>query len=190
MDLSEIMEFLKVTKDMPGFDQVVTLQRSAFPPEEQFSVDQILTLAEDPNNEYLSFWERQKLCGIMLFCSGKNLTYLFYLAVNPDLRSQGYGSKILTWLMEHVGEKTLVLNIEQVGFDSPNEEQRVLRWRFYERLGYVKQPYYLLDDSGEYDIITSGTYFDPEEYMDLLIQIGFAKYHPKLLGISAAKRNC
>lgn len=166
---------------MPNFEKVVALQRSAFPPEEQYPIEQLLKLAKKPNIEYLSFWTENELCGIMLFCSGKSMAYLFYLAVNSDLRSRGYGAKMLEWLKEHLDGKTIVLNMERVGFDAANEGQRVRRWHFYERLGYIRQSYYLSDDSGEYDIVTSEEYFNLNEYMELIEQIGFGAYHPKLI---------
>jgi len=115
------MECISIKRNMPSFEKVVALQRSAFPPEEQYPIDQILELAEDPNTEYLSFWTENELCGIMLSCSGKTMAYLFYMAVNPDLRSRGYGAKMLGWLKEHLVGKTIVLNMERVGFDATNE---------------------------------------------------------------------
>lgn len=163
---------------MERFAEVEALQREAFPPNESYSMEQILSLSESPTVEYLSFWEEDQLCGILFFNVGATMVYLFYLAVNPAIRSKGYGGKLLGWLMDRYPDKAVVGNIEAVGFDADNEEQRVRRLSFYERHGFRRLPLRLSDDSGLYDIISTGGTFSEEEYMRLIKELGFDAYHP------------
>lgn len=145
-------------------------------------MQQILKLAESEHIEYRSFWEDDVLCGILFYNFGQTLLYLFYLAVNPALRSKGLGRHLLSWLKEEYPDRAVVANIEPTGFDADNEEQRVRRLSFYERNGFRRLPWRLDDDSGLYDIISSGSSFDKEEYMRLITELGFGAYHPKLIG--------
>lgn len=115
------------------------------------------------------------------------MIYLFYLAVNPVLRSKGYGTKLLQWLREKYPDKAIVGNIEPIGMDSDNEEQRIRRLAFYERNGFHLIPFRLSDDSGIYDIISTSDSFNEEEYERLIVELGFDVYHPKIQKIENKK---
>ncbi len=166
---------------MDGFEQVRSLQKEAFPPNESYDMDHILTLAESEHIEYMSFWEDEVLCGVLFYNVGKTMVYLFYLAVNRELRSKGYGRKLLAWLKKNYPDKSIAGNIEPTGFHADNEEQRVRRLAFYERNGFHRVSCRLSDDSGLYDIISTGEEFAEDEYIRLIEELGFDAYHPTLL---------
>lgn len=171
----------KVSKDMSGFSEIALLQKESFPPEENYSMEQLLELAESDHIEYQSFWENDILCGILFYNVGFSMIYLFYLAVNPVLRSKGYGSEILQWLKRNYPNKVIVANIEPVEILANNAEQRRRRLTFYEKNGFQWLPYRVSDDSGLYDIISTDNTFEEKEYMELIMELGFAVYNPKLL---------
>ena len=52
---------------MEGFEQVVALQSTVFPPEESYSINQILELCTLETVLYKSFWNRNRLCGLLFF---------------------------------------------------------------------------------------------------------------------------
>lgn len=149
-----------IKPDMPYFDKVKDLQMNAFPPEERFTMEKILMLAESDHIEYKSFWEEEQLCGILFYNIGKTMLYLFYLAVPDEARSQGYGTRLLHWLRESYPNKAVVGNIEPVEIGADNEEQRIRRFAFYERNGFSRLSFRLSDDSGLYDIISTEDIFD------------------------------
>lgn len=177
----QFMKCEDIRTDMSYYDRVRDLQLTAFPPEERFTMEKILSLAESDHIEYKSFWEGEQLCGILFYNVGETMLYLFYLAVPDEVRSHGYGAKLLHWLREFYPDKVVVGNIEPTGIGADNEEQRIRRFVFYERNGFGKVPYRLSDDSGLYDIISSGSTFDKDEYMRLIDELGFGDYHPVLL---------
>jgi len=45
---------------MEHFPKVEALQKEAFPPNESYSMEQLLALSESPNIEYTSFWEEDQ----------------------------------------------------------------------------------------------------------------------------------
>ncbi len=175
------MIFKTVSPPMEHFAEVEALQKEAFPPNESYSMEQLLALSESQNIEYVSFWEDEQLCGLLYYNVGETMVYLFYLAVNPAIRSKGYGGKLLRWLTDRYQGKSVVGNIEPVGFGADNEEQRVRRLAFYERNGFRRLSVRMDDESGLYDIISSGSVFDEQEYMRLITELGFDAYHPRLL---------
>lgn len=131
----------------------------------------------------MSFWEEDVLCSILFYNIGRTMVYLFYLAVSPILWSKGYGRKLLLWLRGNFPDKIIVGNIEPTGFHAGNEEQRIRRAAFYERNGFHYVPYRLSDNSGLYDIISTGEGFSEDEYIRLIKELGFDVYHPVLLKI-------
>ena len=161
-----------IKKEMPFYDIVRELQMTAFPPEERFAMEEILRLSESNHIEYKSFWEGNQLCGILFYNIGKTMLYLFYLAVPGTIRSNGYGAQLLQWLKEMYPDKAIVGNIESTGLGAANENQRIRRLAFYERNGFHKVPYRLLDDSGLYDIISTGTTVDETEYLRVSGTVG------------------
>lgn len=172
-----------ITKDMASYCIVSNLQMTAFPPEERFTMEEILALAESDHIEYKSFWEEKQLCGILFYNIGETMLYLFYLAVPPEMRSKGYGAQLLHWLSGMYPDKTIVGNIEPTGLDAENEYQRIRRYEFYNRNGFHREPFRLFDDSGMYDIIFTGSAFDEKEYLRLIDELGFGAYHPQLLPV-------
>ena len=169
-----------IKKEMPYYDVVRELQMTAFPTEERFSMEEILRLSQFEHIEYKSFWEEKQLCGILFYNIGNTMLYLFYLAVPTAMRSKGYGAQLIRWLKEMHPDKAIIGNIEPIGLGAANEDQRIRRLAFYERNGFHKMPFRLLDDSGLYDIITTGSAFDEKEYMRLIDELGFGYYHPTL----------
>lgn len=169
-----------IKKEMPNYHVIKDLQMTAFPPEESFTPEELLKLSESVKIKYKSFWEGEQFCGIIFYNVGENMLYLFYLAVPEELRSKGYGAKLIQWLIKMYPNKTVVGNIEPVGFNAENENQRIRRLAFYEQNGFHRVPVRLSDDSGLYDIISTGSVFDEKEYMQLIDELGFGSYHPSL----------
>ena len=112
---------------MEGFEQVVALQSTVFPPEESYSINQILELCTLETVLYKSFWNRNRFCGLLFFNVGRTRIYLFYLAVCEDQRSKGLGTSLLCWLKERYPDKSIVANISKsVFFESILEEIQIM----------------------------------------------------------------
>ncbi len=178
--MCEEMRCVDLSADMDNYDQVVALQTTAFPPEECWSMEEILQLIESPHILYKTFWEGDQLDAIMFYNVGQTMVYLFYLAVEERLRSRGYGARLLRWIADAYPEHSIVLNIESPGVGADNEEQRLRRRAFYERNGFHTIETRLYDDTGLYDILSTGG-FDGSEYMTLIDELGFGPFNPVLV---------
>ena len=92
----------------------------------------IIRACADPFS-FLCRHEEGQLIGIIFYWEWASYRYLEYLAVNPWLRGQGYGSKILRYLCDSA--HTLILEIDPL-----IDELSVRRLQFYERAGFTLTP--------------------------------------------------
>nr|WP_230402955.1 GNAT family N-acetyltransferase [Lentilactobacillus kosonis] len=100
------------------------------------------------------------------------LTYVFFLAIDPSNRSQGYGSQALMAIkQQYVGNK-LALIIEEVKTAAPNYEQRLKRKAFYLKNGFVPADFTLTEGHTDYELLSFNGDVDPNEYLALIRNYG------------------
>jgi ribosomal protein S18 acetylase RimI-like enzyme len=122
------------------------LYETAFPPKERILVSSILkdlsTSKNDlvPEMHYIAILDgNNQFIGMAMYQlpSEKPVAVLWYVAVTPDQRSQGWGSKIYKGILSRINPeiyKALVFEVEISGEpdSSPEAERRV---RFYQKNG-------------------------------------------------------
>lgn len=132
------MEYLRITPDdTDRWDKVWTLYEESFPLAEKRKKDDHLRAMEDNRFYPLSAWDGEKLIGLMFFWEWDSYRYLEFLAVNPELRGQSFGSQMLRTLRD--SSHTIILEIDPL-----SNELSVRRLQFYERAGYTLTPYRFL----------------------------------------------
>lgn len=123
------------SKESPFFTTLWQTYTSSFPPEEYRSLaNQELAFAHP--NYYLEAWfedqEQKELVGLMGWWDFARLRYVEHLAIRPELRSLGWGEKILkTWLA--LDSTPAVLEVDPVV-----DEISRRRLEFYLHLGFVE----------------------------------------------------
>ncbi|SHI65884.1 GNAT family N-acetyltransferase [Lutispora thermophila] len=147
------------------------LYNNAFPKIERFPIVLLKLFAMKPNIEFLSVYDNDVFCGILYLVNYKDKTLIYYFAVRSDLRSRGYGSKILTWIKQE--KKSVSLIMETVREECDNLEQRLKRRDFYFRNGFIDTGYYLKDHSGTFDILSTESEVDAEEFIKMIKQFTF-----------------
>lgn len=140
----------------------------------------LLAMSLHKNVKFHAIYDAGKFCGITYYASNENTVYLTYLAVNEELRGQGYGSKILTMLENKFPDKQIVIDIEPVTKKAKNYKQRVSRLKFYERNGFHKTNQRLKDADGEFEALTTGEKFDRDSFIKTLHQMSFGFYQAKV----------
>ena len=138
----------------------------------------ILSLRKDIH--YLAFYEDKQIIGVMYTIETDKLDYLLYLAVNPELRSKGYGSKMIEWLKNRSGEKPVALDVEKVEESAPNYAQRQKRLAFYERNGFYSTNYNAYYNDQYYTILTNKDNFHIEDLIKLFKTFSFNLYRPEI----------
>lgn len=156
--------------------EVIELYHSCFPPEGKFPFDQLMNLSTRRDVEFLAYYDHQIFVGFTFSIIGSQSVFVLYFAVIKKLRNRGYGSEILNLLKERY-EKVINLNIEALDPQCDNMNERLRRYVFYKKNGFMNTHYRLLLSHGEYAILSTPG-FDMESYKQT-IQI-FNKQLPEI----------
>lgn len=118
------------------FDEIFSLMAASFPKDEYRTRDEQLALFDRPQYRvYLYRSDEGELCGFAAIWSLGSVCFLEHLAVNPRLRNQGVGARILRELLGLFGGR-VCLEVEL-----PETELAVRRIGFYKRLGFTLNRY-------------------------------------------------
>ena len=176
--------FFEVTKDSPWFPQVKALYESAFPANERIPIKQLMD--NKIQREFFAFVDdinsSPTFCGFSNSITRGTITNIVYFAVEPKLRSRGYGSQILKTIHELHPDTRLVVDIE-VEEDSKDDEELERRNRrrdFYQRNGFEASPFEYHWQGEHYRLLSAGGTVTEKEFRDfwkeILKDIPGAKY--------------
>lgn len=113
------------------FDEVFKLMQKSFPESEYYNYEKQLGLMdEDEYTIHTKFDENGNLMAFVALWNFPNFVFIEHLAVNPDCRGAGIGTKVMEEIIKKYA-KPIVLEIEP-----PQNDITTKRCRFYERLGF------------------------------------------------------
>lgn len=128
-----MIRFENVNEDT--FSAVYEKMCAAFPLEERRDyVDQ----QECMNDERFCFFEiydNEVAVGFISLWNLSGFVFIEHIAIDPDKRSGGYGSKAIE-LVKETYKKAVILEAE-----APETEQQIKRIKFYDRLGFKVNDY-------------------------------------------------
>jgi GNAT superfamily N-acetyltransferase len=99
--------------------------------------------------------DQNQFVGFSYVIHSHGFHYILFLAVNDQLRSQGYGSRIIAQLRTLYPSDSLVLDIEQPDPSAKNNRQRLRRLAFYKRNGFYLTPKKLEEDQMTYRVLAT-----------------------------------
>ena len=118
-----------------SFSEAMDLYRVSFPIYEQRYFRNQMQILEKSDYHFCSIYEGEKFVGILLYWETCTSIYIEHFAIKSQLRGKNYGSEALKLLIRD-SSKTVILEI-----DPPKDEISVRRKYFYERVGFVCNPY-------------------------------------------------
>ena len=133
--------------------QVKALYRAAFPKEERLPWWLLRLNSKRKGIELTAWLEGDVFCGFTSAVTVEDFHMLLYFAVEPSLRGKGYGSKILAALKEMYG--TVALHVEPLEKTAANYPQRLRRYNFYLRNGFLDTGWDVWEVGGKFRILTS-----------------------------------
>lgn len=169
----------KITKESRYWQQINSLAKEAFPPEEYLAPDKLVEMSEAENFDFLALTDEGDFVGFMVVQTHKNLAYLFFLAIDSSRRSKGYGSYAIEALKEAYPEKKQVVDFEMLDEKADNYEQRKKRRNFYLRNGYKETGLFLSYLGVDYEVFCIEDDFDVEEFKELMTTIQVEGFNPK-----------
>ncbi len=148
----------------------------AFPEDERPPVDIFFKNLEKESTCLLAYYEKDHFIGFSSLIIYKDICYIFFLAVSPTYRHQGYGGQILEIIKENYRDYILLLAFEEVNPQYPNYEERVNRQKFYSHHGFKDND--LVTD--EWGVVFQTAYIGErrvtfEEYQEIF-KIGFGDW--------------
>mgnify|MGYP003295565853 CR=1 FL=1 len=150
-------------------DEVVNLYETAFPIEERFPMDDLLDFIDQGLMDFDAIYLEEDFIGITATFENELGAYLIYFAVKEEHRNKGYGSIIISSLInKYKNVKPLIIAIESLDKNALDYKLRCRRCNFYTRNGFTYiQNMYIREYEVTYDVMAS-TYFEPSIYMSLM----------------------
>ncbi|MEE8808071.1 MAG: GNAT family N-acetyltransferase [Lactimicrobium sp.] len=161
------------------YKEAISLLKTAFPKEEMMPVGMLKRIAHRRYVSFMAYEDDGKFVGLSYAWSSDHEVFVLYLAVNPKIRSKGYGSRILQQIQKDHPGKEITLNIEPVVDTAANYQQRLKRLKFYEKNGFHETGYVLGEDGDEYSILSTGSHFSIEEYRRTIGLVRFGSTMPE-----------
>lgn len=175
-----MLQYFEVTKKSPWFPQVKALYESAFPANERIPIKHLLD--DKIKREFWAFFDGDLFCGFSNSITHGSITNIVYFAVVPELRSRGYGSKILQAIRKQHPDTRIVVDIEveEDSKDAEELERRNRRRDFYLRNGFDAAPVEYHWQGEHYRLLSAGGIVTEKEFRDfwkeILKDIPGAKY--------------
>ena len=183
-----MLQITEIKKGSPFLPQVKALYESAFPANERISMKQLLD--DKIKREFWAFFVNDESDGVAppRFCGFSNsitygdITNIVYFAVEPELRSRGYGSQILQTIRQKHPDSRIVVDIEveEDSKDAEELERRNRRRDFYLRNGFGSSPVDYVWQGEHYRLLTAGGTVTEKEFRDfwkeILKNVPGAKY--------------
>ena len=144
------------------------LYYTAFPAEERAPWRLLVKRAGQHRAELLAATDGGSFAGMVYLVTMNDMAYLFYLAVEENMRGRGIGGQILTALKEKYPGKRLFIAREQLDKAADNYPQRESRRRFYLANGFEDWSGQIIEGTMVYDIMGVGRPVTPPEYNALM----------------------
>lgn len=158
------------------------LFESAFPSDERPPADIYFSSFIGQNNKVLlGFYEKKEFIGFSSLIIHKDICYIFFLAISPLKRNQGWGGKILSYIKKKYKKYNVLLCYEEVDQKYGNYEERVNREHFYLNNGFKINPLKTYEFGVIFQTAVIGTReISFQDYKDLF-ESGFGKWALKYL---------
>lgn len=138
---------IELTTDITAADLALLekLYEQSFPVEERRPWTLIANPAKKDCPQLFAILADGHIAGMLTLWTFDHFAYIEHLAINPDLRGKGVGTEAIRQLIEKVGMKPIVVEIEPPTETKPDTQRRL---DFYTKLGfqtitanYIQPPY-------------------------------------------------
>lgn len=169
-----------VTRKSKEKQKIKEIYTSSFLKEDRMPFGLMLIMAKMKNTEFLSFHDKYTLCGFVYMATIENLTFVMFLAVDENIRSKGYGSRILDKIQSIHTDSKIIISIERCVEEAKDIEQRLKRKKFYANNGYKETGYLVELANKKQEILIKNGEFDEDEFSFFLKKYSNGTMKPKL----------
>lgn len=146
---------IKVKNTNQLSEQVLKLYQTSFPTQEQIPLELFRQLLASKKTSIDEFYDDNNFIGFIMYSNMQNYIYLAYFAIDPHVRSKGYGSKILQEFINKHKQSIIAFGIEQVTDFNDNNDQKTRRYNFYKKNGLYLNDFIAKTHMGIFNIMSS-----------------------------------
>ncbi len=132
-------------------EEVLDLYMSSFDDREKVPIRNI-ERTFGHGGELMTFHDKGRFVALAFHFSHDDMIFLVYLAVCPELRSGGYGSRIIGMMRDIFPDRRIFLPVEPLDDDAPDSELRRRRQAFYIRNGCRDSGFTVISDDYPFEI--------------------------------------
>lgn len=173
----------KISRELKDYQQIKKAYDASFDIEDRISFKILQLLSHRKNVHFLAFYDGDKFCGLTYFILYKDVTFILYLVIDPNLKSKGFGSQILDWIKEQYPKNTFVLYIDEVDQKYEDYAIRLKRLHFYEKNEFALTEYIMQHGKFTYQILVNGGLFVPSKLKILFLRFSFGTNCPRIISI-------
>ena len=149
--------------------KVKKLYKAAFPYDERFPLAFLKWKARRAEYDFCAVLDEGEFIGFTYTLESENFLYIIYLAVCEELRSKGYGSKILQGIKDKNPGRTITLCIEDMSkTDAPNYAQRLRRLKFYQSNGFGQLGMKINEVGVDLELLGTDNTVSYDEFMEMM----------------------
>ncbi|WP_283679753.1 GNAT family N-acetyltransferase [Lentilactobacillus sp. Marseille-Q4993] len=134
-----------IDRHSADFSATKQLYLTAFPKEERIPMWFLLLRSKQDQAEFLGVYDDDIWIGLTYCVTKNDITYVFFLAIDENQQSRGYGSQTLTAIKQRYSTNRIGLMLEEVKKDAPNYEQRLKRKQFYLKNGFEETDFVITE---------------------------------------------
>ena len=154
------------------------LYTTAFPKEEQMPWYLLRLLSLRRGIGVDGYYADGRFCGMTFAAATDRVLFVLFLAVEADVRGQGYGSAILEKLRRTYPEHTILLNVELLDPKAENYAQRVQRMHFYKKNGFYDTGYDIDEVGGTFRVLSTAPKLCVADYQQVFRKISYGFWKP------------
>ena len=152
---------------MKNLSDVNKIYKNSFPKIERESLFLLILNVYLKKAEIFCLYDDDVLCGFTYLFNYKNLVFIFYLAIDSNKRSKGYGSYLLKWCLNEKKDKKVYLNIDELDEKFSDYGTRLKRLYFYLLNGLYLTDYLSVEEECNFNILSANKDFSVDEYIKL-----------------------
>ena len=169
----------KLSKNDIDVRLIKELNEQAFPDNERVSIDGLFDFGSDGSMDILGIYG-SSFTGFFVIRKFKQIAYIAYFAICPEMRCKGNGSHALKLLKEYYHDRQIVVDFEALDEHHKDNQQRIRRRDFYLRNGFNETGWFQFYMDTEFEIFCSDLNFNKTQFdgMNADIHSKYPDYDP------------
>lgn len=160
--------------------EIKNLYLTAFPKEERLPWWLLRFWPSMKRSALTAYYDGAAFCGFAFTATEGDVLYVMFFAVEDTVRGQGYGSAILKHMQQDNPGKTILLNVELLDENAPNNDQRMKRMAFYEKNGFRDTGYNIREVGGVFRVLSSTGKMDMQAYQKVFLKLSYGLWKPEI----------